>query len=89
MSRLLNSELGLAASAEQMRSSRGRCARRAARRVRHLMLGAAGMLTTGLFFAQPAMADDTGDQAKCDPYKNYSCLDSYLGDDVVGRMWNY
>ncbi|MEW6639460.1 MAG: outer membrane beta-barrel protein [Pseudomonadota bacterium] len=27
--------------------------------------------------------------AGCDPYKNYSCLDSYLGDDVASRFLNY
>ena len=25
----------------------------------------------------------------CDPYKNYSCLDSYLGDDFFTRLVNY
>ncbi|WP_315837946.1 outer membrane beta-barrel protein [Bradyrhizobium prioriisuperbiae] len=25
----------------------------------------------------------------CDPYKNYSCLDAYLGDDVLGRFFRY
>jgi putative OmpL-like beta-barrel porin-2 len=25
----------------------------------------------------------------CDPYVNYSCLDAYLGDDVLGRFFNY
>jgi hypothetical protein len=25
----------------------------------------------------------------CDPYKNYSCLDSYLGDDFLTRFVNY
>jgi hypothetical protein len=24
-----------------------------------------------------------------DPYKNYSCLDSYLGSNVAVRLWNY
>jgi hypothetical protein len=28
-------------------------------------------------------------QAFCDPYKNYSCLDSYLGSDFVTRFINY
>jgi hypothetical protein len=27
--------------------------------------------------------------AVCDPYKNYSCLDAYLGDDLFGRFINY
>jgi Putative beta-barrel porin-2, OmpL-like. bbp2 len=25
----------------------------------------------------------------CDPYKNYSCLDAYLGDDLITRFINY
>jgi hypothetical protein len=25
----------------------------------------------------------------CDPYKNYSCLDAYLGDDFITRFVNY
>ena len=25
----------------------------------------------------------------CDPYKNYSCLDAYLGDDLLTRFINY
>ena len=28
-------------------------------------------------------------QAFCDPYKNYSCLDTYLGHDVFTRLVNY
>jgi hypothetical protein len=24
-----------------------------------------------------------------DPYKNYACLDAYLGDDVLTRLYNY
>ena len=28
-------------------------------------------------------------QAFCDPYKNYSCLDAYLGHDVMTRLINY
>jgi hypothetical protein len=24
-----------------------------------------------------------------DPYKNYGCLDAYLGDDVLTRLWRY
>jgi hypothetical protein len=90
MSHLSNSEFAWTRLAKQMPYSRGIGARKAARRLRHLMLGAAAMLTTGLFFAQPVMAaDDTGDQSKCDPYKNYSCLDSYLGDNITDRIWNY
>src|ERR1700761_701784 len=60
------------------------------RHARSLMLGAAALLTTGLILARPAMAaDDAGGQAACDPYKDYSCLDKYLGDNVTDRIWNY
>ena len=39
-----------------------------------------------------AYAEDTlppAEKARCDPYKNYSCLDSYLGDDFLTRLINY
>jgi Putative beta-barrel porin-2, OmpL-like. bbp2 len=86
MSQILKSKAGVCSSVKRAPSG-GRTLGRHARR---LMLGAAAMLTTGLFFAQPAMAaDNTGDQSKCDPYKDYSCLDSYLGDNVTDRIWNY
>ena len=32
--------------------------------------------------ALPAKATGT-----CDPYKNYSCLDAYLGNDVATRVF--
>jgi hypothetical protein len=35
--------------------------------------------------AQLSMKDD----AACDPYKNYSCLDAYLGENVLQRFFNY
>lgn len=71
---------------EIVRSGRGKTA---LRRLRHVMLGAAAVLGSGLLFIQPAAAADSGDHAKCDPYKDYSCLDSYLGDNVTDRIWNY
>jgi hypothetical protein len=33
----------------------------------------------------PPMSTGTG----CDPYKTYSCLDAYLGDDLFSRFINY
>ena len=39
----------------------------------------------GVLGMQSAFADD----AKCDPYKDFSCLDSYLGTGVWERMTNY
>ena len=35
-------------------------------------------------FAQASMKDGS-----CDPYKNYSCLDAYLGDGILERFFNY
>src|SRR5271166_5720629 len=36
--------------------------------------------------ATPPAAECTGTP---DPYKNYACLDTYLGTDVFGRLYNY
>jgi len=44
------------------------------------------LLLGGICAPSMARADD-GPQ--CDPYKDYSCLDQYLGDDVFGRIANY
>src|SRR5579864_5944506 len=38
--------------------------------------------------ALPAQAD-TATQTSCDPYKDYGCLDKYLGDDAATRFLNY
>jgi hypothetical protein len=43
------------------------------------------VLASGLSAGQ-ARADD---QAACDPYKDYSCLDGYLGNGVFERLANY
>src|ERR1700747_2783772 len=55
------------------------------------------MLMTGVSFvafglANAASAGDTlppMGKTFCDPYKNYSCLDTYLGDDFITRFINY
>jgi hypothetical protein len=39
---------------------------------------------SGGAFAQASMKDGA-----CDPYKNYSCLDGYLGEGVLERFFNY
>jgi Putative beta-barrel porin-2, OmpL-like. bbp2 len=36
-----------------------------------------------------AFADDSTKDGYCDPYKNYSCLDSYLGTGILERFFNY
>lgn len=37
----------------------------------------------------PAPAASAGCTGPVDPYKNYACLDTYLGDDVFDRFYNY
>jgi hypothetical protein len=66
-----------------------RSAGKSARRWRQLLLGAAAVLAGGVSFSPAALAADTADKAKCDPYKDYSCLDSYLGDGIISRFFNY
>ena len=39
--------------------------------------------------ASPAASASTGCSGPVDPYKNYACLDTYLGDDVLTRFVNY
>ena len=53
-----------------------------------LALAIAGICAAGMHCAY---ADDAkpGSAAACDPYKNYSCLDSYLGTGVWQRITNY
>jgi Putative beta-barrel porin-2, OmpL-like. bbp2 len=55
------------------------------------------MLMTGVSFVAFGLANaaNAGDtlppmgKTFCDPYKNYSCLDTYLGDDFITRFVNY
>jgi len=51
------------------------------------MLVAATAGTIVALYCNPAAAQDAS--ATCDPYKEYSCLDSYLGNDVLDRIFNY
>jgi hypothetical protein len=44
---------------------------------------------TGISSAALAQDNGAGSAASCDPYKDYSCLDTYLGNDIFGRMFNY
>jgi hypothetical protein len=37
----------------------------------------------------PPPAPPAGCTEPVDPYKNYACLDAYLGDDVLTRLYNY
>jgi hypothetical protein len=59
--------------------------------MRKLLLASASL--AGLVASGSAFAADASIPVKapkvCDPYKNYSCLDAYLGDDVFTRFVNY
>ena len=47
------------------------------------------LAVVGAIAAPNAYADDAKPGAVCDPYKDYSCLDSYLGTGFWERMGNY
>jgi hypothetical protein len=55
---------------------------------------AAGIVFIAIATVGPAQAADPvlkapTHQGACDPYKSYSCLDAYLGDDFWTRLANY
>src|SRR5215470_8426293 len=39
--------------------------------------------------AMKAAQESMAKSGKCDPYVDYKCLDTYLGDNVVGRFFRY
>jgi hypothetical protein len=53
----------------------------------------AGISLAAIASSGAARAGDDAAKGKCpyggDPYKNYFCLDAYLGDDFIGRLTNY
>jgi hypothetical protein len=52
----------------------------------------AGVSLAAIAMIDGAYAGDTlppMNQTSCDPYKNYTCLDRYLGDDFITRFINY
>src|SRR5690348_2271059 len=54
-----------------------------------VLLSAASALLLGAL-TTPALAQDApAPAASCDPYRDYSCLDAYLGDDVGTRILRY
>jgi hypothetical protein len=64
--------------------------------MKRLLLASASLVAIG--FIDGAMAADANMPMKApancaggavDPYKNYSCLDSYLGNDFLSRLANY
>jgi hypothetical protein len=56
-----------------------------------MALAIAGALATPFAYADDAGSSGSASKpgAACDPYKDYSCLDSYLGTGVWERMSNY
>src|SRR5580704_4330424 len=54
--------------------------------MRAVLLG--GVAFVALAAVSPVEAADAT-AASCDPYKNYSCLDAYLGNDIWSRLVNY
>ena len=56
----------------------------------HAMPFALALVPAFLFTALPKTAyADTSCTGAVDPYKDYGCLDAYLGDDVASRFVNY
>jgi hypothetical protein len=53
-----------------------------------LVTVAAGALST-LPHNAYAEATQANCQANSDPYRNYACMDSYLGDNIAARFFNY
>src|SRR5690242_15299560 len=56
-------------------------------------ISCAGVACLAILTLGPAYAGDMPLKAPpkgaCDPYKNYSCLDAYLGEDFWTRLVNY
>jgi hypothetical protein len=57
--------------------------------IKNLLLGTAVGMAVGFCFNSTANAQDASQSPKCDPYKDYSCLNDYLGDGVFDRFINY
>ncbi len=66
--------------------------------MRFLIASCSALCASAGLLAMPASAQTSGaptpvaavDCSKNpDPYTNYSCLDTYLGDNVAVRLWNY
>ncbi len=49
----------------------------------------AGSLASSSVMAADMALKAPGSAASCDPYANYSCLNDYLGDDFVTRLYRY
>ncbi|MGP0089655.1 MAG: outer membrane beta-barrel protein [Xanthobacteraceae bacterium] len=51
-----------------------------------VLLGGVAVVALSAMSVSPVKAADA---KACDPYKNYSCLDAYLGQDIWSRLVNY
>ena len=49
----------------------------------------AGSLACSSVMAADMALKAQGSAPSCDPYANYSCLNAYLGDDFVTRLYRY
>ena len=52
----------------------------------------AGVALLSLMLSTQTLADTTRSKniaLKCDPYTNYACLESYLGESFWSRLWRY
>jgi hypothetical protein len=77
-----------------LRSSSGRPAQIRGRLRAFMKIAAAIAVLAGSLAPSSVMAADMalktpGSAASCDPYANYSCLNAYLGDDFVSRLYRY
>jgi Putative beta-barrel porin-2, OmpL-like. bbp2 len=58
--------------------------------MRQRLFVAAAVIACGASNSHGVLAQEsTKDGYGCNPYKNYSCLDSYLGENVFERFYNY
>ena len=61
--------------------------------MKRVLLAGVSLAAFGLFGAAHAADANASGQAGCpyggDPYKNYACLDPYLGNDFMSRLVNY
>src|ERR1700692_4360769 len=77
-----------------LRSSSGRPAQIRGGLGAIMKIAAAIAVVAGSLASSSGMAADMalkapGSAGSCDPYANYKCLDAYLGDDFVTRLYRY
>ncbi len=79
--------MGITRQANEVISPRAAQARRSGIR-QPLAVGALVGAIGVLFAPAAAAADGTPASAACDPYQDFACLDGYLGDGVLTRLFN-